>query len=473
MNEVRLKEILTMKLENLTWFRVLWVVFILTIGGWVVASNPYFAESMDVLLQGFTWRTPESLNPLASIRSGVLSACLIGFSALMGFVHFKKSAVYLLLLFVFWWLGAIILFFGNETRLPLMGPYIISFCAYMGSQVVLTWRLYREWDVRSLSIKPLLALTRRDDMDLDMSFDGYLRSLWQEIEEKTGVALNSTQVNENVSLVQEYLRRAKTTYQGQENLYIIKNASNTAPHHRMLLPLPFWSDRDKKHQDREYVILAWDGTIAQETLTSLAALILFAAVHFRALEEGRRRKEMLFKTIEAIMMAVEAKDPTTSRHSRRVAKLSKKLAKWMHLTSQEVEDIYFAAIIHDIGKLGISDNILKKAGKLTEEEIAKMQQHPSIGEDIMEPVELPGYVISGIKQHHERYDGQGYPSGLKGDRITMAGKIIKVADVFDALVNRRQYKEPWTQNRVREFLLERRGTEFDPQVVDVFLEHLF
>jgi HD-GYP domain-containing protein (c-di-GMP phosphodiesterase class II) len=308
---------------------------------------------------------------------------------------------------------------------------------------------------------------------MGMNFDEYLRSLWNDIEKKTGVILKSTRINENFSLVQSYLLRAQSTsQQSQENFHIIKNASKVSPRHRMLLPLPLWNDRNTRTPEREYVILAWDGNIPMETLTSLAALTLFAAVHFHALEEGRRRKEMLFKTIEAIMMAVEAKDPTTSEHSRRVANLSKQLAQWIKLPPQEIEDIYFSAIIHDIGKLGISDNILKKNSRLTEEEIAEMHRHPSIGEDIMRPVELPDYIISGITQHHERHDGKGYPSGIRGERMTMAGKIIKVADVFDALANRRQYKEAWAPEQVRDFLQERRGTEFDPQIVDVFLKHL-
>jgi HD-GYP domain-containing protein (c-di-GMP phosphodiesterase class II) len=244
----------------------------------------------------------------------------------------------------------------------------------------------------------------------------------------------------------------------------------------MLLPLPvwndLWNDSAKKGREREFVILAWDGNIAMENLTSLAALTIFAAVHFHALEEGRRRKEMLTNTIDAIMAAVEAKDPTTKDHSRRVADRSRDLASWMGLSPQEVEDVHFAAQIHDIGKLGISDNILKKPGKLTEEEVAEMRRHPSIGEDIMRPVGLQDYIVSGITQHHENCDGKGYPRGLRADRMTTLSKIIKVADVYDALANRRQYKTPWAPEEVRKFLLERRGTEFDKKVVDTLLQHI-
>jgi HD-GYP domain-containing protein (c-di-GMP phosphodiesterase class II)/CHASE2 domain-containing sensor protein len=437
--------------------------------GRAVSKGEYVLRSVASLLSPFTLRR------INSASRAVLTMFLAACGTILGFVHFKRSFSFLLLLFSSYALGAVALFFKGGLWLPMVGPILTASCGYLGSQAMLSWFLYNEWNVRSLSIKPLLALAQRADMDLDMgmNFDEYLRSLWNDIEKKTGVILKSTRLNENFSLVQSYLLRAQSTsQQSQENFHIIKNASDASPRHRMLLPLPLWNDRNNKTPAREYVILAWNGNIPTETLTSLAALTLFAAVHFHALEEGRRRKDMLFKTIEAIMAAVEAKDPTTSEHSRRVANLSKQLAQWIDLSPQEVEDVYFSAIIHDIGKLGISDSILKKNSMLTEEEIAEMHRHPSIGEDIMRPVELPDYIMSGVTQHHERHDGKGYPSGIKGDRMTTAGKIIKVADVFDALANRRQYKEAWTPEQVRSFLLERRGTEFDPQIVDVFLMHL-
>ena len=433
------------------------------------------SEGEGILRSAASLLSPFTLRRLNSKGNAVLTMFLVACGTILGFVHFKRSFVFLLPLFCSYTGGVVILFLKGGLWLPLVRPILLASCGYLGSQAMLSWYLDKEWGVRSLSIKPLLALAQRADMDLDMgmNFDEYLRSLWNDIEAKTGVILKSTRLAENFSLVQNYLMRAKgTSQQSRENFHIIKNAADTSPRHRMLLPLPLWNDRNNKTPAREYVILAWDGNIPTETLTSLAALTLFAAVHFHALEEGRRRKEMLFKTIEAIMMAVEAKDPTTSQHSRRVAILSKQLAQWMDLSPQEVEDVYFSAVIHDIGKLGISDNILKKPAMLTEEEVAEMRRHPSIGEDIMRPVDLPDYIISGITQHHERHDGKGYPSGIKGERMTMAGKIIKVADVFDALANRRQYKEAWTTAQVRDFLLERRGTEFDPQIVDVFLKHL-
>jgi len=341
-------------------------------------------------------------------------------------------------------------------------------------QVITSWKLYHDWNVRALSIKPLLALAQQ--ADTAANFDEYLRSLWHEIEESTGVSLKSTRLSENFSLIQNYLSRAHTTLQhGGESYYIIKNASDDSPRHRMLLPLPVWNDLwddGNKSGSRNYVILAWDGRIATESLTSLAALVIFSALHFHAIEEGRRRKEMLTNTIAAIMEAVEAKDTTTKDHSKRVAEISKKLAGWMKLSRQEIEDVHFAAQIHDIGKLGISDSILKKQGLLTEEEIAEMKQHPLIGHNIMRPVRLPPHIIKGITEHHENVDGKGYPNNLKGVHLSMASKIIKVADVYDALSSRRPYKEPWTPEQIRAFLKERSGTEFDANVVDVFLRHM-
>jgi len=393
--------------------------------------------------------------------------------SILGFIHFKRSFIFIPVIYTAALMFTAV-FFLLGMWFPVIGPLILASCAYLIGQVMASWKLYHDWNVRSLSIKPLLALAQQ--AGTAVSFDEYLRSMWHEIEENTGVSLKSTTLSEDFSLIQNYLSRAHTTLQqGSESYYIIKNASDTSPRHRMLLPLPAWSDLwydNDKPGNKNYVILAWNGRIATESLTSLAALIIFSALHFHAIEEGRRRKEMLTNTIAAIMEAVEAKDTTTKDHSKRVAEISKKLAGWMKLSPQEIEDVHFAAQIHDIGKLGISDSILKKQGLLTEEEISEMKQHPLIGHNIMRPVRLPPHIIKGITEHHESVDGKGYPNNLKGVHLSMVSKIIKVADVYDALSSRRPYKEPWTPDQIRAFLKERSGTEFDADVVDALLSHM-
>ncbi|MDR1730947.1 MAG: CHASE2 domain-containing protein [Synergistaceae bacterium] len=445
---------------------------ILPVGGTAALSKgEYILHTAASLMTSFVM---QRISPVVHI---LMTFLLVGASTLLGFVHFKKSLIFLVLFFLSWPGAAIALFLQLHLWFPLTAPFLASVVGYIGSQVAISWRLDREWNVRALSIRPLLELAQESQADFgeDVTFDDYLRSMWKEIEEKTGIELKSTRVSEHFSLIQNYLQRASRTSQKGQEFQIIHNASDTPPRHRMLLPLPLWKDPGKPDESpsREYVILGWDGRVPAETLSSLAVLVLFAAVHFHGAEESRRRKNMLIKTIEAIMVAVEAKDATTSEHSRRVAAISKKLAQWMKLSPQEVDDIYFSAVIHDIGKLGISDKILNKPGALDPQELAVMRRHPLIGESIMRPVELPDHVMSGILQHHERHDGKGYPYGIRGDQITMAGRIIKVADVFDALVNRRQYKEPWTEEKVRNLLLELRGTEFDPQIVDIFIRNLY
>ncbi|MDR3231764.1 MAG: CHASE2 domain-containing protein [Synergistaceae bacterium] len=445
---------------------------LLTGYGKSISKGEYSLHAVISLMSPFT------LVRIFPAGHAVLTFLLVVFASITGFVHFKKSLVFLILLLGSGFAVTSLFFLKAGVWIPVIAPMTASLIGYVGGQCGLFWHLEHEWNVRSLSIRPLLELAQKSQSDFDegLNFDDYLRSMWNDIEEKTGVELKSTRISENFSLVRSYLDQASRTHQQGQEFLIIHNAADTSPRHRMLLPLPFWGGDTKKSAGprvREYSILAWDGRIPLETLTSLAALTLFAAVHFHAMEESHRRKDMLIKTIEAIMMAVEAKDTTTSEHSRRVAAISQKLAQWMKLPPQEVDDIYFSAIIHDIGKLGIADSILNKPGKLNNQELAEMRRHPLIGESIMRPVELPEYVMSGILQHHERHDGKGYPHGIPGNEMTMAGKIIKVADVFDALVNRRQYKEPWTEEKVRNLLLELRGTEFDPQIVDVFIRNLY
>jgi len=462
------------KFDWLTWPKFLWVLTVSFISGWLVAYSNHLAlweyRLFDAVL-GYGALSPPPAH-ISTFSSFLWTTSIVAASSSLGLVHFKRSFIFIPPVYLTYLLFAFVLFWFGRWG-PIVGPLVLAAFAYIAGQVITSWKLYQEWNVRSLSIKPLLALAQQ--ADTAANFDEYLRSLWYEIEENTGVMLKSTRLSENFSLVQNYLSRAHTTLQhGGESCYIIKNASEESPRHRMLLPLPMWNDLWDDHNksgNRNYVILAWDGRIATENLTSLAALVIFAALHFHAIEEGRRRKEMLTNTIAAIMEAVEAKDPTTKDHSKRVAEMSKNIASWMKLSRQEIEDVHFAAQIHDIGKLGIADSILKKQGVLTDEELSEMKQHPLIGHNIMRPVRLPPHIIKGITEHHENIDGKGYPNHLKGVHLSTVSKIIKVADVYDALSSRRPYKEPWSPEQVRAFLKERSGVEFDEQVVNVFLKH--
>ena len=133
------------------------------------------------------------------------------------------------------------------------------------------------------------------------------------------------------------------------------------------------------------------------------------------------------------------------------------------------EEIYYAALLHDVGKIGIADSILTKEGKLTDKEFAAIKQHPDIGNGILMEVSSTPYLAVGAHYHHERYDGMGYPTKLKGEEIPDIARIIAVADAYDAMTSRRSYRDPMSQDKVREEIVKGIGKQFDPEYARVMI----
>lgn len=177
------------------------------------------------------------------------------------------------------------------------------------------------------------------------------------------------------------------------------------------------------------------------------------------------------ETVVRLARAAEFRDPETGAHIVRMAQYSVLIAKQIGLSLTEQEMLLMAAPMHDVGKLGTPDHILLKQGKLTPEELAVMRQHAQIGHEILKDSSSPVLKMAALiaVSHHEKYDGSGYPNGLAGAQIPMVGRIVAVADVFDALTSQRPYKTAWPLEHARDFLLQGRGSHFDPQCVDEFL----
>ena len=180
--------------------------------------------------------------------------------------------------------------------------------------------------------------------------------------------------------------------------------------------------------------------------------------------EQQSMKRLFEQTAEALANAIDAKDKYTHGHSARVAGYSKMIAKMVGKDEKECEEIYYAALLHDIGKIGVSDEIINKNGKLTPEEYEAIKQHTVIGKQILSSiVEFPHLSI-GANHHHERFDGRGYPDKLKGDDIPELARIIAVADAYDAMTSKRSYRDPLPQATVRQILIEEMGAQFDPEL---------
>ena len=194
------------------------------------------------------------------------------------------------------------------------------------------------------------------------------------------------------------------------------------------------------------------------------ALETARAREFELLREEQKHERVMFEqTAEALVSAIEAKDRYTNGHSKRVAEYSRSIARSAGKSEEECEDIYFAALLHDVGKINVPLKILNKKGHLNDEEYNRVKQHPVVGGQILSNIQLSPEPRIAALYHHERYDGRGYPEGLKGEAIPETARIIAVADAYDAMTSNRSYRRAIAQEQVREELEKGAGTQFDPE----------
>ena len=194
------------------------------------------------------------------------------------------------------------------------------------------------------------------------------------------------------------------------------------------------------------------------------------AMEIESYRENQKREHALFEqTTEALAMAIDAKDKYTHGHSTRVAMYSTRIAREAGKSDEECEHVYFAALLHDVGKIGVPDTIINKDGRLTDEEFAQIKRHTVYGNQILLSIQASPYLSIGAHYHHERYDGRGYPEGLKGEDIPDIARIISVADSYDAMTSKRSYRDPIPQQKVREELVKGMGAQFDPEYAKIML----
>lgn len=190
--------------------------------------------------------------------------------------------------------------------------------------------------------------------------------------------------------------------------------------------------------------------------------------------EAETRKEKVERLSDQIILTlaktIDAKDTYTNGHSERVAAYAKEIAARMGMSENEQQDIYHMGLLHDIGKIGIPDAIINKAGKLTDEEYREICRHPEIGEEILTTISEFPEISVGAKYHHEKYDGTGYPCKAKGEDIPFPAMIIGIADAYDAMTSKRSYRDILPKQVVREEILKGRGTQFHPACADIMLQ---
>lgn len=209
----------------------------------------------------------------------------------------------------------------------------------------------------------------------------------------------------------------------------------------------------------------------------IVSMILYTMISFQMNLSRRDEKDLslrrLFEqTATALVNAIDAKDKYTHGHSSRVAEYSRMIAEKAGKSPRECDDIYYVALLHDVGKIGIPEAIINKEGKLTDEEYGIIKQHSALGAQILQSINEIPYLSLGAHFHHERYDGKGYPNNLKGTDIPEYARIVSVADAYDAMTSRRSYRDPIPQQQVREELVKGSGTQFDPEFARIMIHLL-
>jgi len=181
-------------------------------------------------------------------------------------------------------------------------------------------------------------------------------------------------------------------------------------------------------------------------------------------------KKSYVDTVKALSLAIEAKDKYTEGHSNRVVEYVEKIASKMKFSESHLENLKIASLLHDIGKIGIPESILNKPGKLSDEEYSIIKEHPVIGANIVKDIDALKNCTDIIMYHHERYDGKGYPKGLKEDKIPLDAYIIALADAFDAMCSDRPYRKAMSRDDAAKIIKAERGKQFNPDVADIFLK---
>ena len=186
-------------------------------------------------------------------------------------------------------------------------------------------------------------------------------------------------------------------------------------------------------------------------------------------KKAREVESLSISVVQTLAEAIDAKDTYTNGHSGRVARYAREIARRYGYPERRQTEIFMMGLLHDVGKIGIPDAIINKPGRLTKEEYAQIQKHPELGDRILKRIKEMPKLSVGARWHHERYDGTGYPDGLKGEEILEEARIIAVADAYDAMTSRRSYRDVLPPERVREEIIGGKGTQFDPVFADLML----
>ncbi len=428
-------------------------------GNQVITGAQLNAEILKTLLGG---KVPVRISP---VLDGLIAA-IFGAVGVIIALSIRSLRSFALMA------GVLVTFSGFNHLLFLKTLYWSSFLipatgmtlAFLFNWLVRFSYLQRDWEVKTFSISSIYSLAQNSNKPVE-KFENYLESLWPNVEKNTGIKLISSRIFLEHALKQQNIDPNASSGLARDNIIMWEDRHKN-PRYKMLIPINDAHTQD----DSGYTLLAWNNRRSKEVLRTISAMVISISWFFRLLHQARERKKLLMDTIQAIFTAVDFKDPITGGHSNRVSEITLEILKHLKVDPQIAEDIHLGALIHDIGKIGIPDTVLKSKDKLSDEQYSIIKEHPGIGAKIMRSVGLPETTFKALYEHHERQDGKGYPRGLKGDEISLAGQIVAVADQFDALTSERPYRKGMSVNEVCDYLYERSGTEFDAKIVEMVLQ---
>lgn len=423
-----------------------------------VIGTKFLVDSYYTVLRGF------SPQRLPRLFEAVICAVLF---LLIAFVSMKLPAKFnwlAVLAACFGWFAlSRALFVAGVCYLPLAMPVLCIALAYLLCLVLNLLRTSREWQVSSLPIETLYHMTYElDDAEKSGTFDEYINNFSGHVLNTLGVRVIEAQVPRTAEL-------AGIIPETSNGTKIIKSRSLSGKYGvqtLIIVPLPTFGDLSET-----FTVLGTNHTPSDNWIQSVTALILSMYVYYKAIRQSAEKQETAMSMIKMIIQMIDAKDPVTAGHSRRVSQYSRNIAQWLGYDKKRISDLEFAALLHDIGKIGVEDAVLNKPGLFTNADYEQMKSHPSLGAEIVRTVGLSDEIVDGVLHHHERMDGKGYPGGTPGSECSEFARIIKVADVYDALICKRQYKSAWDEKRAFDVIYNGIGTEFDEHIARTFIEN--
>lgn len=345
-------------------------------------------------------------------------------------------------------------------------------------------RVLNRISVKNLPIDAVIRFTNTIvNIEHSVSYSEYLMKNRSEIEEDISAALLLPVMDRESFLLKELSEENHRNRKFVEQEFwkeeeekgkvsaVSQTRSNLFPGQNYIafIPLPVF---DVESEVTTYTVIGLKKKLKPQRASYISMMLFSMYIYFKAQHERGEHQRMYFSMLSLMISVIDAKDPVTAGHSQRVANISKDIGIWLGLSKNDQFDLEFTALLHDIGKIGVSDYVLNKQSVYTQSDFEQMKYHTIRGAEMLSEVGIKDEIIDGVRHHHERIDGKGYPDGLRGDELHLFAKIIKIADVFDALTSKRQYKDAWEMEKALNIIYRGRGTEFDTEIADVFIKHM-